>query len=1011
MKRNAGATAALIGAAFFLISWFFWTDGRHFIDGGDVFFPIDQVLVFSKLAHIWWPDQLGSITYNVSVLPLRSIFALLQLAGLSSVNVQRLFLAAGYAAAAGGMYLCAREFWRGRAAPAIAAIWYPCSITYCLAVPNENNVVALAILPALVFLALRALDDLVYVIPFAVITILFGFVAANPPTLVLLAAMIAAFWLMGAYDRKPPKRVASTGLWLLAAAIAANFWWVPATKIALAANAMAAQGVADWSWALQRTNLVSVIEQTSFWGFGFGSDPWLTLGQWYLNHPLPHTAIVLTPILAFSVLYFPASSREQRLRLAALTIVCVAAILLAKGEGAPFSSIGAWLYANVPGMFLYREPVKFLFVLAFALPLLAAAAYYEIETRISRPASYVLGALFVGVPVVTGWVLLSGWAFSMQQSQARIQIPEYWRSAMNFVNQRNTAADAVLLLPEDGFYQAHYTWGLDGVDRIAETTLHAPVVRLIADQNAYLQNAFAGKALRAFDDALRSQRADWIRNELGRFSIGYIVVRGDLMPDGRTMSLPEIRLVLRLIGARRIAQYGPLSIYEVQASPRVTSAMQILRSCASPSAELQLGMQLPPNVTIIRSFTRECRRNPQFLQGVPSSGGVLARAGSIVVTERNSGESTLPLRRQIAIVPDHLRLAPYASLAAKPGRVPARFCGPWVFQQTNAGWTAHRCVALNDAAYIVFTAPPYTSKHYPALLKFHWLPGVDDVSVPLEAELNVPANVHFAQVSVVSGPMTPDRSAVRAAANAMRIETVYAMEPVGRHTAEYYRVDRPLVDGMAINALDMPAEFIFRLPSGQRISAFVGARSVPTRFEAVRVFERAYQFSPLSSQGELRRSDVLFEGVSLPFVQRTSAMPDLTLALPANRWSIKRLQHDARIASTPGVQMYAGHPLAAAPANVTFTGTQWWNRMQLQTSGAGWIAVRQAYSDQWAMPGSTTHAVLDGYGDAWYVPRAGSYTAFVPLEDTQRLLYAAAVICVLALSGAVVYWRRRREAA
>jgi Alpha-(1->3)-arabinofuranosyltransferase len=1007
LKNRPLLVATLLGAAFFLVSWFLWTDSRHFIDGGDVFFPLDQILLLSKVERLWYPDQLGALAYNVSVLPLRSVFALLQWCGFSGIAIQRLFLAAGYAFSAAGMYLFARKFWQDGAAPIIAAIWYPCGISYCLAVPNENNVVALALLPWLLYTALCALDDVLYVIPFALLSVFFGFIVANPPTVVLVAGIVAVVWFLGAYGKASLKRLGIVGGLLLFGALSTNLWWVFIAKTALASNKIVAAGVTDLSWALRRSTLVSIIEQSSFWGFGFGANPWYTIGRWYLENPLPHTALVLTPILAFGVLYFRPETTLQRFRINALIVIAVVAMFLAKGEHDPFAGASAWIYANVPGMFLFREPVKFLFVPALVLPLLAAVAYDELSLRLPRAAAYCVAALFLGVPIMTGWALLSGWAFSFAESQARTAIPSYWYQAANFLNDNDTRHDRVLLLPEDGFYQAHYTWGLQGVDRIAETSVYAPIVRLVSHEYAYLQNPYGERALRTLKNALRSQRADWVRNEFDRLSISYVVLRGDIAPDGRAMSLAEALYDLRAIGAQRVAQFGPLKIYHLDSRDRVESPRQVIRSCASPSGEVQLAMRLPSVVSIIRSSTPECKRNPMSLQIVRH--GVAAPAGAVVLRSRSVDQrktelpsavlAKVPSRRRMAITDERRFLRPNNG---------ASFCPQWHFAFRDSGWNGTRCIDVGNAEYIAFESSRYDAKHSPVSLQFRWLPNGEPVSVPLGTSLRVPEGTRSAELTVMPWPNPIPLQAVREAANAISLDAVVADLNVPETSAPYIRIERQLSQGLCLDGMTQAAELVYRLPSGERLSAFVSSNS-SMPLDVVAPFESSFQSIERSSpRPALLLKDVVLEGISFPFTRSTKLLTGITLSqADADSWSLTILKHRQTISPSSGDDVYVGSIVKTPAAATSFRTGPWWNNVDVRADRSGWIGMREAYSDYWQLTGASTHAVLDGYANAWFVPRPGRHSATIALVYIQRAFYATSIVAFAVLIGAVLLLRRR----
>ncbi len=1007
---------------FFLISWLLWSDSRHFIEGGDIFFPIDQRLLLSKIAQAWWPDQLGNLLFNASGIPVRAFLAFLQLLGFTPVAIDRAFLAFFYGLSAAGMYLLASRFWAARGGAWVTAIWYPCGIYYCQAIPNENNVVSLAVVPLLAYLAVRAFESPAYILAFGFASLSLGFLAANPPTLLLSAVLIAALCLVALIGTDVPQhRFVITAFSLVAVSAALNLWWVELTKVAIASNAIVAPGATDWSWVLRRSTFFNIVTQTSFWGFGYGSDPWKSIGTWYLTSPFAQTALVLTPLAALGGILLSANYPDRK-RAFALGWCCVAAIVLAKGTHEPAAWFNALLYRYVPLMFLFREPVKFLVVLATAFPLLAGLAYAVLAQKFASRPRLTLGIVFVTVAVVTGWPLLSGWAFSYATGQqSRVQIPPYWEDAARFINRDNVTHQRVLLLPQDGFYQAYYRWGLNGVDRIAESTVFAPVVRITADQNTYLQNQYAAAMIGMIDRAYRAQNGAWLATELQRASIGYVILRDDLVVDGRSMSVPESKYALLRAGAREIARFGALEIYRTPTMPALSAPAAVVHSCASPEGELEAAMRLPLSVVVVRSDMPECRANHSFLQAIPRRGEVVP-AHALVLRQESpfAPAHALFKRHDVALPPAKIydvtaQVVPPDGSAEQDLR--SDFADNWRLLP-GTGAVMRRCIRLGNPRYLVLVSEA-SARAYAARITFSAdasCPKVPD-QAPIAllqqgqraiTTLPVPVGSRTALVTVrpSSGSGRSDRPLPFAPA--VTVQDIFASGALQPRAPVVYQAGLPLAPGMLLYGVSWPSVIVFRLPDGRELNAFIyrnGASSTELRVD--NIFERIFQLRS-GPAGKLRTSRVTVERIVPMATSRLADRLTIDTLRSDGGWSLERIAHTIHLRPRAHELLYSGTPLNnSAPRTGAID--LWWNSGRLVAKAGQWAVMRQSFNNQWTASGAATQGVADGYANAWRFPNAGVQTAYVRLNVVEVVLgifAGLALLVTVVIIGAILYRAR-----
>lgn len=88
----------------------------------------------------------------------------------------------------------------------------------------------------------------------------------------------------------------------------------------------------------------------------------------------------LIPILVFS----GAILRKKDLRFAFWLLVSLISIFLIKGSNEPFPNVYGWLFKNIPGFSVFRDPTKFFFLLVLSYTVLLGISTGEIIKRLSK---------------------------------------------------------------------------------------------------------------------------------------------------------------------------------------------------------------------------------------------------------------------------------------------------------------------------------------------------------------------------------------------------------------------------------------------------------------------------------------------------------------------------------------------------------------------------------------------------------------------------------------------------
>lgn len=111
--------------------------------------------------------------------------------------------------------------------------------------------------------------------------------------------------------------------------------------------------------------------------------------HWYKNifgqTSLPHPFFVIFPIIALTAPLF----RKKDLHTGFLLLLGLCGIFLVKGILPPGGSVYEWMFNNIPGFFIFRDPTKFFIFIALSYAGLIGITVTEIEKRVQKKYSYI----------------------------------------------------------------------------------------------------------------------------------------------------------------------------------------------------------------------------------------------------------------------------------------------------------------------------------------------------------------------------------------------------------------------------------------------------------------------------------------------------------------------------------------------------------------------------------------------------------------------------------------------
>jgi arabinofuranan 3-O-arabinosyltransferase len=643
----------------------FWFRNGGELASGDLSPPIDPGADY--LAH--WNDAAdgaGGPGYSIVWLPYFEGIRMFHRLGLGEALFQRVWLTLLLAGAAAAVVFLTRSLFRSALAGAVAGLvsvfnGYRLVMTFD-AVPLAAMIAA-GVLGGLVLRSARA-EHRPHPLLFAVTSLLLGFVFVNPPHVVLVAAWVVVCLLL-AWALNGRAAFARTGRFLLKAvplALLFNLWWIVPTYLTLTGSVFAQQftapGIGQWAWTHQRASIPNVLSLTSSWA-------WLRPEYYPFStalERLPFNVLKFVPAAVATLGVYLARGRARRAAYL-LAAVGLAAIWVMKGLHPPLGSANLWLYHHVPGLWLFREPMKVGLILVLVFSLLAALAVVELGRR-SVVASAIGAAMIVAAVVTYAYPLLTGGVIAGKRPllpPAHVRLPSAWRQAAAYVDARPEQGKAIVL-PRLDYYQAPTTWGYYGASFLHQL-FHRPVIE--PQPGGYYSDPVVSQLVSQLQQELLDHRED-VRPVLHALGVRFVLLRRDLKTHfpGRSIAAPAslAHALVSASGFRRLRSFGLVDVYEVTGvETREVYPAVPLRARGTTAARLYRPLAVGVNTAVVASGTTSA------LSGIPvgearflpkHGGPVTARASfgnkqTVVTLDRRSGRIAIPFTR----FSDPLRIA------------------------------------------------------------------------------------------------------------------------------------------------------------------------------------------------------------------------------------------------------------------------------------------------------------------------------------------------------------------
>ena len=351
--RDAGLMAIAVALS---QRWF--AIGR-FIAAGDVT-PFHRESLISEFGWLWNHQQTGagSTTYDaVRAIEVAAV-EITKTFGGGALLAQRVLYGVIAAITVLGGSMFSRRFGAGAWTSRLLGLLALVNPFVMVQLPNPLPMMAIGVMGILGALVIDAGLGQPKRLEFVVASLLVSYIALNPALLAVTAIWVVAV----AAIATPTQGPGSTGRALRFLARTAlpvavvNLWWiVPVVLVVfkpIGSSVAAVRNVSDWAWSHADNSLENVITLKAVWG-------WDTPQYYPYAASLDATPIRFLryafPLLAFSAAFISKGPRRR----GALVLLgfAVALVFGAKGLHEPFASVNLFLYDNVPGFWLLREPM------------------------------------------------------------------------------------------------------------------------------------------------------------------------------------------------------------------------------------------------------------------------------------------------------------------------------------------------------------------------------------------------------------------------------------------------------------------------------------------------------------------------------------------------------------------------------------------------------------------------------------------------------------------------------
>jgi len=551
-----------------------WFRQGLIIAGGDNFFYLDPSSNFLDYAYTWLA-KVNAGAPNLAIMltfPFMFFWVVLKAIGLSLVNIERVWAILLFVLPGVSIYhlvtnLNPKE--NNEIAGFIAALLYMFNMFVTVDVLSPTVRPVQAFLPILLYFWIMGLGcdfSLRYPVMISLTSLLYastaGNLATNAPIFISFGVYLLYYVLSHKNLVHAIKFSIATGL--LYALV--NAWWITTSFVFMTQASSSIHAAVKTVDFTGRTHLHETFRFMGFWAFRekYSSTTALIPFAHLYYEPLLLILTFSIPLLAFMAPIV----RPKDKTVLFFTILAFVGLFLVKGANAPAGFIYTFLFRNVPGFWIFREPFsKFTLINTLSFSVLLGFSvegfYTKMQAKVKRtglsaPHAFLLLVIFTiflaSHPLITGKTVQDYSWYNETKFSLYAHVPDYWYAAGRWLE--TTDKDArILLFPKAGYGHCYnWTSGMCTGSPAAQVLLPNPILRherIISNKEVIINSLY--------------DKDDDFIHLLGIFNVRYILQQNDLdWERAAAMSPGQIKTNLtQQKGIEFVRTTGKLDFYEV----------------------------------------------------------------------------------------------------------------------------------------------------------------------------------------------------------------------------------------------------------------------------------------------------------------------------------------------------------------------------------------------------------------------------------------------------------------
>ena len=576
----------LVSIFIFGLTPLIWFKDGLMIAGGDHLEHLDTSNLFYYYSFSWNSKfNEGSPNLNISqVFPYILFWVILKKIGLSLVSIEKLWLVLTFLFPGFSIYYLIKTLTKNRKnfylSGITATFLYMFNLYIVLDPIHEVYRLVQVFLPSMLAFWIKGLEEpnlsLKYSVYIGIISISFTSSYLIPPVVSIIPLTLFSYLVFFFFNNKSKiiQGLKFTFVTLIIV-IFINSWWM----IVYFPNAIQISKVMHKVKGFSALDTGALLEFFRFlgnWGWRMKGYklPYFPYANYYDRFPLLFLTFFLGVIVFSSTLFL-----KKYKNISFFIFLALFGLFLVKGTHSPFGEIYNYLYHNVPGFWIFREPyTKFTLLNIFSFSILLGYSVDGIfnfikSSNFIKKKKYfyfipnifvilmILTILIISFPMFTGetiWNEKDG-----NRRSWHVEIPDYWINIQNWFD-KNDSKNKIFMTPKGGLYNSPFDWenGFSATYTPAKVLFKNPILFFDSEPLTY-----ANKLINSIFKNLNPENILDFSKIVSLLNVKYIIQQNDLNwefgSEGTLCPTDMKRILQNQEGFNKKKSFGKLDLYEI----------------------------------------------------------------------------------------------------------------------------------------------------------------------------------------------------------------------------------------------------------------------------------------------------------------------------------------------------------------------------------------------------------------------------------------------------------------